>query len=255
MRDDHFCAIAFNKGLLSPEQIAEALEIQGAISRPQQIGKILVARGYLTPLQVDAILEIQAEARGKTFEPEVRETPGRDPGLLFGAIAVREGLVTEAELREAVRVQRELAAKGDYQRLGEILVRRGTLSRSEVVRILGLQTPSDERAVVTLADAAPLEPVPERGATERVLARVRVLVTAGRLVEALHHLPGLAGDRSAVEEAERLVRRGFLARAAELARAPGMTVKTCDLCETASAVPAAGGVCSRCRTPLGGGGT
>ncbi len=66
---------------------------------------------------------------------------GRDEGTvgLFGRIALKKGLVSEADLRRALRYQEELRALGLDRPLGRILVAEGVLAEGQVELILRLQ--------------------------------------------------------------------------------------------------------------------
>lgn len=50
----------------------------------------------------------------------------------LGAYLVREGLISQEQLDEALRLQREAAAAGGQKRLGDILVDIGLVSREQV---------------------------------------------------------------------------------------------------------------------------
>ena len=65
-------------------------------------------------------------------------TEGSSVGL-FGRIALKKGLVREAELRRALRYQEELRALGLDRPLGRILVAEGVLAEGQVELILRLQ--------------------------------------------------------------------------------------------------------------------
>ncbi|MBX3471483.1 MAG: serine/threonine protein kinase [Planctomycetes bacterium] len=60
-------------------------------------------------------------------------------GGLFGRIALKKGLVGEADLRRALRFQEELRALGLDRPLGRILVAEGVLAEGQVELILRLQ--------------------------------------------------------------------------------------------------------------------
>lgn len=241
MQDDLFCRIAIQHGLLTPEQMASALEVQRSLSKPQRIGKILIAKGFLTPIQVDRILHQQGLERGRPPTPEPKL------GGLFGQIVVQQKLATEGEVEECVVWQRDLAASGEYVRLGELLVRKSYLSGFDVAKVLDLQAERERPA-----------PPPENGdghAADRsrafaALVRLKRHVSAGRLQECLSTLDQLKGDREYSRIAEKLVRKAFLQHAAARAGKEGLSVKTCDVCETASAIGKKTAKCARCGAPL-----
>ena len=81
--------------------------------------------------------------------------------------------------------------------------------------------------------------------------RLKKEVAAGKLQECLKSLEKLKGDAEYSRVAEKLVRKAFLQSAAARAGREGLTVKTCDDCETASAISKKnGGKCARCGAPL-----
>jgi type IV pilus assembly protein PilB len=67
------------------------------------------------------------------------------PWPALGALLLRDGLVTEADLEAALTVQRESG-----KRLGEVLVERGTATRTQIARVLAEQ---HELPFIELAEA------------------------------------------------------------------------------------------------------
>lgn len=66
----------------------------------------------------------------------------------FGAVAIKQGLLTSAQLQEAVRVQRAAAKAGLRKRLGEILIKKGYLTPNQVRNIMAHQSvESDQRQI------------------------------------------------------------------------------------------------------------
>jgi hypothetical protein len=68
-------------------------------------------------------------------------TPGREP---FGQAAVRKGFVTQAQVDEALAVQRELARTGAHHKMiGLIMLEAGALGTTELIEVLrDLNAPS-----------------------------------------------------------------------------------------------------------------
>jgi len=240
LQDDLFCRIALQSGLLTPEQVAQALFVQRNLAKPQRIGKILIAQGYLTPIQVDQILQRQGEERGRPPAPEPKL------GGLFGQIVVQQKLASEGEVQECVLMQRELAARGEYVRLGELLVRKSYLSGFDVAKVLEIQEERERPRTPPQGD----EKETDRSRAFAALVRLKRDVAAGRLKECLVALKELGEDPEYARVAEKLVRKAFLQNAAARASKEGLVVKTCDICETASAIGLKGGACARCGGPL-----
>jgi hypothetical protein len=240
LQDDLFCRIAVQHGFLTPEQVAQSLEVQRALAKPQRIGKILIAQGFLTPIQVDQILHQQGLERGQPPSPESRL------GGLFGQIVVAQKLAKEVEVEECVVWQRDLAASGDYVRLGELLVRKRYLSGFDVQRVLELQAAREKPPEAESGNGQTMD----RSRAFTALVALKRHVAAGRLHDCLRALDLLKEDPEYSRVAEKLVRKAFLQHAAARAGKEGLTVKTCDACETASAIGAGGGLCARCGAPL-----
>jgi hypothetical protein len=246
LQDDLFCRLAVTQGLLTPEQVAEALEIQRTLSRPQRIGKILVAQGYLSPIQVDRVLQAQSEERGRPPEPEGTARKRESEVPLFGRVVLEAKLASAGEVEECVQLQRELAANGEYVLLGELLVRKGYLARRDVAHVLERQASEGESSEVAIA---------ETGAQDRthafgLLVQLKRLASTGKAAECLAIFQELREDHEYARVAERLVRKAFLQHAASRAGREGLIVKTCNGCETASAIGVGGGPCARCGAPL-----
>lgn len=63
--------------------------------------------------------------------PKLRQT---EP---FGAIAIRKGFITPAQLEEALEIQKRMDEKGEKHKLiGIILLEMGALSTSELIEVL-----------------------------------------------------------------------------------------------------------------------
>jgi serine/threonine-protein kinase len=76
----------------------------------------------------------------------VEAVRGQAKDISFGQVALREGLVTPAQLEECLEIQRKLKSLGVTPRkLGEIMVEKGYLSRGQVEGVLRLQRRLEER--------------------------------------------------------------------------------------------------------------
>lgn len=100
------------KGLLSPEQLVDALNTQR--DETDAIGRIALYGRFLTVKDVSKILNVQATE------------PGR-----FGEVGVRLGLLTNSDVRKLLDLQRRSRPP-----LGEILVRNGILSKEKMLEEL-----------------------------------------------------------------------------------------------------------------------
>jgi hypothetical protein len=152
--EDAFCRLAIAMGFLAEEEAAITLAMQERLDRPERIGKLLIARGLLTPGQVQEVLGAQGRERGRPPEPEAAsllEAAAR--ARAFGQLVLLRGLATEGELEECIFQQRQLANRGEDVRLGELLVQKGYLKASEVKDLLDLQARAEKAAEAERIDA------------------------------------------------------------------------------------------------------
>ena len=83
----------------------------------------------------------EAETNG---EAPVKSDPSKSHSTVvlevpFGQRLVREGLATEEQVEAAVSLQEEMARRGVFLRLGELLVARGVVDEESVAKVLSLQ--------------------------------------------------------------------------------------------------------------------
>jgi Zn finger protein HypA/HybF involved in hydrogenase expression len=157
-----FGQIAIGQKFCTPGQVDECARLQLQMQSPHQpapkLGEILVEKGYLTRDQVSKALEIQKQ-KLNTVDPLVKQ---RKEAVLFGKMAVRQGLATQEEVDEGLRLQ---AQPGEKRSLGEILVAKNFLTAVQVKELLGRQLKkvmhcSDCRltfTVLTLSDRKRIE--------------------------------------------------------------------------------------------------
>ena len=125
-------ALAARQGLVSPEQLQEALVAQER-GPSRRLGEILADRFVVSRADLSRLLEGQEKAFGES---------GDDPDGLLGRLLVARGLATAFPVNDALRFQGRLVEAGmkPVPRLGEILVKRGVLSRSALAAALQLQS-------------------------------------------------------------------------------------------------------------------
>ena len=128
LADAFFGTIAYKNGLLTRDQLIEVVDEQDAEFQihgaARTIGEICVEREYLTPQQVEDVLLAQEKSRILLED------------TLYGKIAVRNDLVVDHQIEEALEIQRQ---DGYQRRIGQILVDRGYLSEQQVRAILRTQ--------------------------------------------------------------------------------------------------------------------
>ena len=138
-------------------------ELEAALAEQQRtgrkLGELLVAAGALTGSQLTRILVEQTGLRFEDSEPQpatgvpASEPPDAEPWRPLGRVLVDRGSIADAELEEALQVQRESG-----RRLGEILVERGYVTAqalvSAVIEQHGLEEETPAAAVVAMPPAA-----------------------------------------------------------------------------------------------------
>ena len=132
-----FGRIAFGLGYATKEQLRDAIALQHTSEgRHKRMGDLLVEEGHLTREQRDEVLKTQ-EQNLAAPHPHV---PAMSVGAaLLGRTAVRQGLISEEELHEAVRTQQKLKEAGEETRLGEILAGIAGMSLDAVLGLLAAQ--------------------------------------------------------------------------------------------------------------------
>lgn len=127
-----FGKIAVARGYCTQAQVDECLLIQSYEESPPPLGDILLYKGYLTPEQHREILGEQM--RQLAEEDPLTRAPKE--AALFGRLALREKLITPAQLNECLRIQGQA---GEKRSLGEIMIDRGYLTPEQVKDLLARQ--------------------------------------------------------------------------------------------------------------------
>lgn len=125
--------IAVELRFCTEEQIRRCLEIQARSGDPIPLGHQLVQEGCLTQDQHSKVLQIQ---RARMLQIEAAAGAAKE-GALFGRLAVREGMLTQDQLNECLRLK---GRAGERRTLGEIMVAEGILSREQVKDLLARQS-------------------------------------------------------------------------------------------------------------------
>jgi hypothetical protein len=126
-----FAQIVLAKKFCAPEQIRRCLEIQAGTNERLSLGNSLLREGFITRDQHSEVLKALRQGyKGKdagTTKRQAREDQ------LFGMLAVREGLVTEAMINECLWAE---PAGSPRRSLGEMMVSRGSLRPAQVKELL-----------------------------------------------------------------------------------------------------------------------
>jgi chromosome segregation ATPase len=135
-------ALFVDRGLLTPEQLERALELQA--ERGELLGEVLVAEFGISRVELASVLaeqwaelEQHPEPSGDGDDAVGSETPDSVPPAerrRIGEIFVERGFVTETDLAWALEAQKESGKP-----IGELLIERGRLSRLDLASALAEQ--------------------------------------------------------------------------------------------------------------------
>ncbi len=104
----------------------------------QQIGGFCNVRGDRLNETVED-LQHQGLVKFKTFDPATEQLKNAGTKFRFGEYMVAKGIISEIQLQAALNRQAELARKGRYMWLGEILVEMNYARPSQVQEALAVQ--------------------------------------------------------------------------------------------------------------------
>jgi hypothetical protein len=130
--NDQFGQVALKLGFCTAGQIKQCLKIQSSTDERLSLGQSLLREGFISQAQYSKVLETQRkDARRKAAAPAadkspstVSRTPQDQEDDLLGKLAVREGWITDSEVRSCLRAGRAGAAP---RSLVEVLVDQGYL--------------------------------------------------------------------------------------------------------------------------------
>lgn len=124
--------IAVREGLLTAEQLEEALRQHAEERFIRPVGEILQERGWLTAAQIETLLERQSELISE-FEQTASVS------RLFGRLAVEKGFLTEEQLQLGVRQQLRQHARGFRVKIGAVLIQMGLIDIRKFWDVLKMQ--------------------------------------------------------------------------------------------------------------------
>ena len=128
--DSLFGQIAMRLGIVTRDQLQEALELQRFAQGHKPLGVILMELKYVSTKDLERIVEAQ---KALLAEASVRQKAVREDNL-FGKVAIRLGFCTEEQLAECLALQEQLP-KDRFMRLGDILVIKGYLTVEQVRKV------------------------------------------------------------------------------------------------------------------------
>jgi len=127
-----FGKIAVNRKYVTAADLEKCIAIQASSPDRLPLGQILRAEGYITEVQHSEILAIQR--RNLTVIDPVSKLSKES--ILIGKLAVREKLMSEADVNTCLRLQ---ARDGEKRSIGEIMVEQGHLSPEQLKGLLSKQ--------------------------------------------------------------------------------------------------------------------
>lgn len=136
MPSDHdllFGKIAIELKFCTDAQVEKCVSIQASSKAGLALGRHLVDEGFLSEDQHAKVLEVQR--RRMLHKDPISQSSKEE--VLFGRLAVREGLLTSEQMNACLRLQ---GSPGEKRTLGEILVAEGLLSSSQIKALLAQQS-------------------------------------------------------------------------------------------------------------------
>jgi hypothetical protein len=136
------------KGLITPEQLTEAIQYQCRLpsSQSMSLAEVLVAMEYVTQAQID-------EALGKELPPE---------DVLIQML-VKEGMIEEQQLANALKARQ---GENAHKRTGTMLLEMGYTTREMIESALTQYYLEQHTHEANFAAAHPSTPVEDKASTE-----------------------------------------------------------------------------------------
>ncbi len=129
--------IALERGLIDRDQLADCLKEQASLpyTSAPALGSIFLKRGLIKQRDLDSLLDEQKQRLAEAVEL----TDAKLEDAILGRLLVRQGLATEKQVYECLRVQAELSEQNQpAPKLGDLLVRKGFLTTDAVASALHL---------------------------------------------------------------------------------------------------------------------
>ncbi len=120
--------LAVAHGMVSQEAADRVLELLNSRKSQVPLGELLLQLGHITPEQFKRLMTLSHEERKKG--------ESREEQRLFGETVAARGLATPDQVADGLRMQAELAGRGVFKNLGELLVEQGVLSRDQVKALI-----------------------------------------------------------------------------------------------------------------------
>ncbi len=134
-KDILFGRLAISMGFLTREQLDEAVKYQKERAPNCPLGLVLVDKGFIQAEDLQELISAQKEA----FQLVDPTRMQKIEDAIFGQIAVKENLLQQDAVHQALRDQAIEVDTGGKRRIGEILVELGLLSAEQVEWVLAVQ--------------------------------------------------------------------------------------------------------------------
>jgi tRNA A-37 threonylcarbamoyl transferase component Bud32/tetratricopeptide (TPR) repeat protein len=133
--DEHYAGeVALKKKWINASQLEECKKLRQQSSPPKALARIMFEKGYLDEEQLGQILKEYRLTVGEMSPDE------SDPGSIeFGEAVVKQGLAKNVDIWDAIDERARRGMDGAEDRLGQILVERGTLAITQAQEILESQ--------------------------------------------------------------------------------------------------------------------
>lgn len=136
--------IALASGFITREELDKCMEVQKSEGSPRSLGQILLDKGLLTSQQLETISALQKQQKRRKSSKDSSSSTAKQPHestatSLFGKHILEEGHATRSQLEKCLKIQEKLERRGKVMRLGEILVRKGYVTKKQVRQILDQQ--------------------------------------------------------------------------------------------------------------------
>jgi len=116
--------------MIAPEQLQECLNERNNLQSPAPLAAYLLKKGFISDDNLQQLLQLFTSAH---------ESEGTDTGMSLGQSAMEKGLASSGDILSALELQEKEKQKGGHSRLGEVLVKRGTLTLDQVKNLLEAQ--------------------------------------------------------------------------------------------------------------------
>ena len=132
--DRLFGQIAVELGILTPEKLEEALQVQASAEVPAPLGMVLMDLRLVTREDLQRILDAQR----RIVERHQDRAKDQKEDHLFGKVAIKLGFLSQDQLNECLDLQKKEGTASGL-RLGDLMARRGLIGPEQVRQVMEIQ--------------------------------------------------------------------------------------------------------------------